>query len=322
MGKSVFSPGLQEEKGKAHTHQQGQGEGGEDQRRQRPVERPVFEGPDPAQMDDEQRQRDDEQIMPRVEEAQQAVGDHADPAEHDQHSLVEAGAVESETQGDGRPGGRIRLHVPDIVDIQYAHAEQPDGRGRQEKGPGRHGVAGHEVGAEDGDQAEEDKDRDVAESPVTVGVPAEGVFHGPADRGGAEHHQADAVHREKGAETDFDHRQAETDAEHDEKGDQAFYLGHRQLARVQAVARSLPVGGVRPVQHVAQVVADVGQNLEAGGGQDKEQDGQRPDMVIGHGQQGSEQDTGQRKGHGPEAQGTEGGKKRDHGVTYVLGKEP
>ena len=167
-------------------------------------------------------------------------------------------------------------------------------------------MAYHEIGTQDGDQAEKQENEDIAEAPVSIRIAAEGVFHRPADGRETQQDQAKPVHAENPAETDLDHGQTEDDAQHDEQADEPFHVLNGHPAAVQPVLRTLAVRRVRAMQHVAQLVAEVGQNLEADGRQHQEQDGQSFDLVIRHGQQGAQQDPGQRKRQGTEPHGLDG----------------
>ena len=177
----------------------------------------------------------------------------------------------------------------------------------------------YEIGAQHGYKTEEQENEQVSESPVTVRIASKGVFHRTADGCEAQQAQADPVHAEDPAETHLDHRQSENHAQHHEEADQAFHLRYRQVTPVQSVRRALPVGGVRAMQHVPQFVAEIGQDLETDGRQDQEDHREPLDLVIRDGQQGAQQDTGQRQRQGTEPHRTDGGNEFTH-CCSVLGR--
>ena len=64
-----------------------------------------------------------EEVPPRGEVGQ-GEQQHAQPRGHNQGGLVDLGLSGADFEGDGDPVVRVGLHIPDVVDVEYAHAEK------------------------------------------------------------------------------------------------------------------------------------------------------------------------------------------------------
>ena len=73
--------------------------------------------------------------MPRIEKAQHAECDHAEPTENDKDCLIYSGILFTEFEGDGNPILGICLHVPYIVHIEDTYAEKAYGASREKEYP-------------------------------------------------------------------------------------------------------------------------------------------------------------------------------------------
>ena len=239
-------------------------------------------------MQDEKRKGDDEEPVPGIEEAEGSVGAYRSPAEGYEDSLIYLGALLAEPDRDGHAIGGVGLHIADVVDIQYTHAEKTDRCGGQQQIPGMNRVRRHEVGAHYRDDSEEDEDEHVAEPPVAVRIAAEGVFHRAEDGRGAEEHQANGLQREQRPERNPDHRKAAQDAHPDENADENLHIPHRQFTAVQPVLRTDPLGRIRPVKDVAEFVGKIGKNLQADRRQHNEHGRPHAHLIISRSKQNTQ----------------------------------
>ena len=160
-----------------------------------------------------------------------------------------------------------------------------------------------EIAAADRDDAEKEEDEDITQTPVAVGILAQGIVHGGPDGSPAEGDENQRQGREKGAEGAVYHQQAEDAAEARYHGDQALHLRDGHLAVLDGIMDALALVRIHAVQGIAQLVGEIGQDLEADGRQQQPDDGQRLQAVIGRGEEDAQDDAGQGQGEGTQPHG-------------------
>ena len=202
---------------------------------------------------------------------QHSEADERRPAEADEHGLVDARALQAEAQRHRHPVHRIRTHITYIIDIQHSHAEETYPCRRQHQFPAVDTVRAYEVGPEHAHQSEKDENEDIPQPPVSVGIPAEGVFHGRPDRTGAQHQQPSRLPRKQSPERNPYHRRPENAAQQHEHRNQPLHVGNAHLPGIQPVGRPLALVGIRSAEHIPQLVAEIGKDLQADRGEAHQQ---------------------------------------------------
>lgn len=228
--------------------------------------------PNEDQMDDEEGGGKEVEVAQEGAAGKDGPGYHACDADGDEDGLVEARAPFAHADGHGNAGGGIGLHVADIVDIEYAHAETAHGASRQEGMPKKEGAAAEVVAAHGYRQPEEEEHINIAESAVAIGMGAQGVAHGGNDSQKAKNYECERRKAEEGAEGEIDHQESEETRQGNADADEHLDVVGGEIAALDGIAHALAVVAVGTVDGVAQFVGEVAYKLEENGGEDEEGD--------------------------------------------------
>lgn len=192
----------------------------------------------------------------------ESIGEHAEPSDNDEQSLVDFGVARTDFDGYGNAGCHIGFAVADIVDIEHSDTKTAESYcGKYDRGGGER-ASQDEISAEYRHKSEEDKHRYVAKSAVAIGIFAKGVVNGGPDGGSAEKKHQQGGQGEECAEDEIDEQGAEEyGKEYKEKYD-AFVVADVSASAGEAVVGTHTVVAVGAAEEVAHFVAHVGKNLQ------------------------------------------------------------
>ncbi len=189
--------------------------------------------------------------------------------------MIELGTFQPQTNR-YRPlsGGAIGVKVADVVDVQHGDREQTTARGRQqEQRVYRRGL--HKVAANHADPAEEDEYGQIAKPGIAVGRPASRVSDRRSNGRPTEGREQQRQQKPFRAEGKPQKCQAGADRRQGAKQDSPAHLGRRYEAALYGPLRPLTFAGVGPIDRVAIVVGEIGENLQQNSSQQTKQ-GDKP----------------------------------------------
>ena len=166
------------------------------------------------------------------------------------------------------------LLTSNVVDVEHAHAEETDGAAGQEGVEVGEVVGADIVGSAHGHKTEEDEDEEVAPAAIAVGAGAEGVAHGSGHGAGSEQEEQEGLQGQEGAEGGPDHARSAQGTADGDAADEALHLGDGHGAVLQGVVDALAVVVVGALEGVAQLVGEVGEDLQQDSGGDEQGHGE------------------------------------------------